>query len=29
MPLSISCLEHGIDQQFLVPRVPQQNEVVE
>jgi transposase InsO family protein len=23
------CLEHGIDQQFFVPRVPQQNGVVE
>jgi transposase InsO family protein len=24
-----SCLEHGIDQQFSTPRVPQQNGVVE
>jgi transposase InsO family protein len=23
------CLEHGVDQQFFVPRVPQQNGVVE
>jgi hypothetical protein len=23
------CLEHGVDQQFSVPRVPQQNGVVE
>jgi transposase InsO family protein len=23
------CLEHGIDQQFSAPRIPQQNEVVE
>jgi transposase InsO family protein len=23
------CLEHGIDQQFLAPRVPQQNGIVE
>jgi transposase InsO family protein len=23
------CLEHGIDQQFSTPRIPQQNEVVE
>jgi transposase InsO family protein len=23
------CLEHGIDQQFFAPRVPQQNEVME
>jgi transposase InsO family protein len=23
------CLEHGIDQQFSIPRIPQQNGVVE
>jgi transposase InsO family protein len=23
------CLEHGVDQQFLAPRVPQQNGIVE
>jgi transposase InsO family protein len=23
------CLEHGVDQQFFAPRVPQQNEVIE
>jgi hypothetical protein len=29
MPHSISCLKHGVDQQFLAPCVAQQNEVVE
>jgi transposase InsO family protein len=23
------CLEHGVDQQFSTPRVPQQNSIVE
>jgi transposase InsO family protein len=29
MPLDGFCLEHGIEQQFSAPRVPQQNGVVE
>jgi hypothetical protein len=29
MPLLMSCLEHGIDQQFSTPCIPQQNGVME